>query len=953
MNQKYTISFHKITVLILFILFWFPLQGQQIISQCFTMPANITPADYLEGKIIFKMKEETRPYLKAEEITLDEMASIFHRIGALETKKLFPHHQPPAKSFHFSGQPYSDLSRIYSTTITDKETLEEAINSLCMSGLVEYAQPWYIPKTMYTPDDPLMGSQYYLDNIKAYDAWEIEKGDTSIVIAIIDTGIDLLHPDLVNDIAYNYHDSIDGEDSDNDGYVDNFHGWDLGENNNNPQWDVNAHGVHVSGIAAASTNNGTGMAGIGFNSRLLPVKVSDADGRLVRAYEGIIYAADQGAHVINCSWGGTISPGQFGQDIINYAVLNRDAVVIASAGNNDNEVRVFPASYGNAMSVAGTDINDYKWDGSSYGTNIDLAAPGANIFSTWPNGYIASNGTSMAAPIVAGAAALLRSHFPEYNALQIAAQLKVTTDIIDTIPANAAYAELLGTGRLNIYRALTETNHPYLLFSGLEHSTEHYQLYSPGETFELGAEFINLLAPTNSITAILSSQSEYVEILNNQSVLGEVGHMENVNNFEDPFLIRISENIPASHEITFTISFINGGSAFAGRQNFTITFNLDYLDFQANQILTTINSKGNIGFNYPNYNQGVGFLYGSANQNRTLIKCAGFIAGVSTSRVVDNIYGPVEDSFSNAFFSLENARIIEDSELGDIVVKGSFTDSLAENFDIGIKVDYTLYSFSSTPLDKFLILEYDIINISGENQPGFYAGFFADWALQDVRNHRGAFDPDNQLGYAFSAAGGNFTGIQLLSHSNLKHYAFDNQGFGGSMRINNGFTSFQKYTAMKSNRDNSGFFDKDNDISTLLSTGPFNLQPNDTLRVAFALLAGDHLNDLQASAQLALLVFNGEYTSSEEFTGADPFALSVHPNPFTSNLVVAYALPVAEKTEISVYDMSARKIYSHFVNLEETQTQNHTIDTSSWENGAYIIQIRSNHTVQSIKTIKQ
>lgn len=950
MNHLYKSILAKIIVTVFISGLFYSAFSQNSTSPVFTMPEGVTKDNIWEGKIIFKMKQSTAPFLKTDEIQLEEIKEVLTRIEATTTRKIFPLHQPPAQKTHFSGQPYSDLSRIYFAEIPVEASLEEAINELYATGLVEYAQPWYIPELFYEPNDPLIGSQYYLQNIKAFDAWEVEQGDTNVVIAIVDTGIDLYHPDLINDIAYNYNDPINGEDSDNDGYIDNFYGWDLGDNNNYPQWDVLLHGVHVSGIAGASTDNQTGMAGVGFKSRILPVKISDQDGRLVRSYEGIVYAADQGAHVINCSWGGAISPGQFGQDIINYAVLNKNSVVVAAAGNSNNQVRIFPASYVNAISVAGTNADDHKWSGSSYGKLVDISAPGQAIFSTMPNGsYAASNGTSMAAPIVAGAAALLKAQFPDFNALQIAAQLKVTTDIIDTIAANQPYAGLLGTGRLNIYRALTETHHPYLMFSQLEHPAEYYQLFNPGETFELGAEFLNLLAPTENITAVITTQSPYVDVISGESLLGEVLHMETTSNFENPFVITISESMPASHEVTFTLNFLNGASGFAGQQSFSIVFNLDYVDFQANQIQTTVNSRGNVGFNYPNYNQGVGFLYANANQNRTLIKCAGFVAGVSTSKVVDNIYGPVEASFSKSFYSLENARIAEFPQKGDLEITGSFNDSLAGNARIGIKVDYSVYSFENSPLDKFLILEYNIINQSGENLPGFYTAFFADWALQDVRNHRAAYDTENQMGYAYSASGGNFTGIRLLSHSNIKHYAFDNQGYAGSMRINNGFTSFQKYTAMKSTRNNAGFFDKDNDISTLISAGPFNLQKDDTLTVAFALLAGDHLNDLQATAQLASLIYKDEYVGTGPGHFADNLTIKAFPNPFENTLSVEFTHNISGNAEISVFDMYARRIYNQKVSGKEK----YQIETSHWDQGFYIIQVKTDESVYSRKIMKK
>ncbi|TVQ90806.1 MAG: T9SS C-terminal target domain-containing protein [Bacteroidetes bacterium] len=920
----------------------------------FSMPENISDEEYIPGKIIFKLREEARPQKKAEEITMPGMQRNLVKIGATETQRIFPEHTPPVKALHVSGQPYIDLSLIYKTEVPGDISLEEAINSLYASGMVEYAQPWYIPKPLFEPDDPFTGSQYYLNNIQAFEAWAIEQGDTNIVIAIVDTGIDLFHPDLIHDIAYNYDDPINGEDSDNDGYIDNFYGWDLGENDNYPQYNANPHGIHVAGIAGASTNNGTGMAGVGFNSRILPVKVSDADGKLVKAYEGIVYAADQGAQVINCSWGGVISPGQFGQDIINYAVINKDAVVIAAAGNSNNQVRLYPASYNNAVSVAATNINDLKWEGSSFGNLVDLSAPGAAIFSTWTNGsYLSGNGTSMAAPMVSGAAALLRAHYPEYSAMQIAAQLKVTTDIIDTIQGNEDYAGLMGTGRLNIFRALTENHHPYILLTEFEHPVSHYQLYNPGEAFSLGARFKNLLASAQNITAVISTNSQYIDVISGESLLGSLEHMSIADNFENPFMLQISPDIPPSHEINFTISFFTETDAFAGRQNFTLTFNLDYLHMQVNQIQTTVNSKGNIGYNYPNYSQGLGFLYSNTNQNRSLIRSAGFLAGVSTAKVVDNIYGAVENSFSNLLTPRKNARKKDEPLMGDLHITGSFTDSLAGTAKIGIKVNYDVYAFEEAPADKFLILEYQIINQSGENLPGFYAAFFADWSLQDIRNHRAAFDAENKMGYAFSANGGNYKGIQLLSHDNVRHYAFDNQGFGGSINISDGFTSFEKYTALKSTRNTAGVFDKDNDISTLLGAGPFLFQKDDTLHIAFALLAGDHINDLQASAQLAAMIYNGD----EELSSREPhnkfLVLALYPNPITHTLNLEFFMEKPGKIEIRIYDINARMISSHRKNIAQPGKQLFRKDAEKLLPGSYIIQVITPEKVQSIKFSKQ
>jgi serine protease len=927
--------------------------GFQAISAppVFKLPENITSEDFIPGRIIFKIKESSDHFTKGHSPESERFAEILTGLGTKSLARIFPNHITPAEKNNNRGKEYVDLSRIFEINIPAATDMEEAINRLYQSGFVEYAQPYYLPQTFASPDDPFITSQYYLNTIRALDAWAITRGDTNIVIAIIDTGIDLFHPDLIHSIAYNYDDPINGADSDNDGYIDNYQGWDLGENDNMPQYNINAHGVHVSGIAGATANNGTGIAGVGYRSRILPVKVSDQDGRLIKAYEGIVYAADKGARVINCSWGGPMGAGQFGQDIVNYAAINKDAVVVAAAGNSNSAVSIFPASYENVLSVAATDINDTKWVNSSYGNLVDLSAPGANLLSTWVNGtYLSSSGTSMAAPVVAGAAAVLRAHFPHYNARQIAAQLKVTTDNIDTLEANLSYAGLLGTGRLNMYRALTETHHPFIVLKNLQHPAEYYQSFNPGESFELAAEFQNLLAGENNITAVLTSQNPNVEIISGTVALGSIGNLETANNYNNPFLVRIKEGIPPSHNVFFTISFFTQEMGFAGKQNFPITFNLDYVTVEANQISTTVNSKGNIGYNYPNLNQGVGFLYSGNNSYQSLLKSAGLMIGVSTSKVVDNIYGAQEDSYTGSFHSLENARLLDKPKLGDFQISGSFDDSKANSSKIGLKIDYNIYGFENTPYDKFIILEYHIINKSEASQPGLHAAFYADWVIQDIRNHRASFDPENSMGYAFSANGGNFSGIQVLNHQNIRHYAFDNQGFGGSLKINDGFTSFEKYTAMKTTRDNAGVFDKDNDISTLIGAGPFNLPAEDTLTIAFAVLAGDHMMDLQGSARMASLIYNLGTLNVPVVSEQQEAVVS--PNPFTNYLGLDFDLGSPAITTITFFDLTGKMIFEESLGNLHTGRYSRIISTIPWPSGTYILQIRKGEKVEFHKVVK-
>ncbi|MFN7015398.1 MAG: S8 family serine peptidase, partial [Bacteroidia bacterium] len=271
------------------------------------------------------------------------------------------------------GETLTDLSLIFECYYYSVKDEYYIIRKLLQSEMFEYVEPFYLPELCFQPNDQMLQLQYALPLIKAFDAWNIHQGDTNVVIGITDTGIDLNHPDLLPNIKINYADPINGIDDDGDGYTDNYYGWNTGDNNHIVS-STSHHGVHVAGISSAVVNNGIGIAGSGFKCKFLPVKIADSNGMLTGAYDGIVYAADKGCTVINCSWG---SPefSRFAQDIINYATLNKNSLVIAAAGNNNNDIKFYPAAYDYVLSVAATSYDDSKWSNSSFGYYVDISAP--------------------------------------------------------------------------------------------------------------------------------------------------------------------------------------------------------------------------------------------------------------------------------------------------------------------------------------------------------------------------------------------------------------------------------------------------------------------------------------------------------------------------------------------------------------------------------------------------
>ena len=373
------------------------------------------------------------------------------------------------------GRNDETLSRIVKVTF-DNSITESSILSLQNSDpSIEYIEKSYTYKIDSVPNDSLVSEQWALQKIQAFDAWNITEGADTVLLAIIDTGIDYLHPDLKNKIYFNTGEigtddlgrdkRSNGIDDDNNGFVDDYMGWDFTDRvgfpfdssggdylnwDNNPM-DENGHGTFVAGIAGAETNNGSGIAGVAPNIKLLNVRAFDPGGYGEEddAAAAILYSIQTGAKVINMSWGDN-SFSLVLRDVIRYA-HSRNVVLVGSSGNDGSVTPHYPSSYPEVISVGNSTKEDYVASSSNYGSTLDLVAPGTDILSTFLNsGYTIGGGTSAATPHVSAAAALILSlrSFTNEEVKQI---LKSTSDDID----EAGWDLRSGAGRLNLFKALT------------------------------------------------------------------------------------------------------------------------------------------------------------------------------------------------------------------------------------------------------------------------------------------------------------------------------------------------------------------------------------------------------------------------------------------------------------------------------------------------------------------
>jgi len=316
------------------------------------------------------------------------------------------------------------------------------------------------------PNDPFISNQWHLNQIQAYEAWDIVQGESPVKIAIVDNAVSTIHSDLIGNLWTNPNETSNSFDDDLNGYADDFLGWDVADDDNDPNPPASAngssgfsHGTHCAGIAAGSTNNSTGIAGVGYNLQIIAVKCSPDNGdgnTLTNAYDGVYYALRAGADIISMSWGGTGGSFITGESII-QAASAANIVLIAAAGNANSSANFYPAAYNNVISVAATDQSDSKASFSNYGNTIDISAPGVAIYSTiLGNSYDYLNGTSMACPVVAGVAGLMLTQNPNLSPVNLENILKSTSDNIDV--QNPNYINLLGSGRVNAFLALQQTN---------------------------------------------------------------------------------------------------------------------------------------------------------------------------------------------------------------------------------------------------------------------------------------------------------------------------------------------------------------------------------------------------------------------------------------------------------------------------------------------------------------
>lgn len=449
---------------------------------------------------------------------------------------------------------------------------------------IEYTEFITIDRFYFEPNDPRYRIQWHLEHCGFPEAWEVSHGSDEIVIGIVDGGLDMdadpnipltIHEDIVDNIWINFGEDFDGDgaitlddwngqDDDDNGYPDDFHGWDFEDRDNWPDdpWGAeNGHGTHVAGTASASTNNETGVAGAAFSCKLMIAACytrNDPD-LISHGYQGLTYCAANGANVINLSWGSDAPWNRAGNDVIQFAI-RQGSILFAGAGNdnvNDNRGRgthFYPCAYDGVIGVGASDHSDNKADFSNYGDYIDLVAPGVDILATWPrNSYLSTQGTSMSSPFAAGLGALMLSISPDLTGEELLEKMQLTsTDIFDEEDGYVGIRY-----RMNAANLLNSTHPSFEVtdWNLFEWNGNDNDRPEPGEYVTIRLRIRNLPGheDAHNVVVRLENDDPAITITSGEREIGDLDGGEEVYLSENRGLtFRVHRSAP--HYSTFTIS---------------------------------------------------------------------------------------------------------------------------------------------------------------------------------------------------------------------------------------------------------------------------------------------------------------------------------------------------------------------------------------------------------------
>lgn len=821
---------------------------------------------------------------------------------------------------------------------------------------VQVAEPLSRHHLLEMPNDPDVGLQYHLPLIKAIDAWDVLPPNKTIVVGIVDTGIDTGHVDLGANVWHNNGEMgldanqqdkrFNNVDDDANGFPDDWYGWDFlgadGTPDNEPL-PGNLHGTHVGGIVAAIINNAIGVAGVGKNIRVMPVKIGYDDqfsSTVGRSSDGILYAASMGASIINCSFGSG-SPSFADISVIEEAT-SLGSLIVAAAGNDGVNMAFYPAAYPQVLSVTATDEQDKLTYFSNRHNTVDVCAPGLTIYSTVPGDqYDYLNGTSMASPVAAAVAAMVRLRFPEYSPDETRAVVMSTCDNIDT--ANGIFLGLYGVGRVNALNAVSEASPRWAtVVSSTFTDADADGFFEPNERLRLSLEIRNELAElSHAVVHVSPAPAAFSpEIINDSVVIGPMAHGQTITLAED-ILIDLPSDIPFNGELRLMIT-ITDSSRSISRQMITAVVNPTYRTIDVNYLATTVNSIGNIGYNdYPSNIQGVGLSY---KGGPSLLFEGALMVGVQPRDLPNVARGAQSEMKDTLFHPIRIAEIRTDSVPNGSRVVTSYSD-VYDPWSIGLSITQNVYAMTVDSLKRTLLITLDVTNRVDTVIRDLFVSQFYDFDIGPSGSNNGcAFDRSTGIGLIQNASRPDLpsVGVSMISPLPLNFFALDNDGDFSSPSIYDHFLRAEKWLTMSGGirRANSRI----TDVSTIIGAGPFSLAPGENKQVCFVIAVGEDYTMVSkdiAAARSAAQTMGLHAAPYTEVPMEDKITyIEGSPLLTPGSHTISFDVGQPSTVTIDVIDLYGSTIAT-VVNNEPFQVGNHsrTMDLPNVAQGTYFVRL--------------
>ena len=788
------------------------------------------------------------------------------------------------------------LGRIYRWHLPENENAEKWAAFLNRQPGVEYAET---PRVRYLDDWPNDGDGLYaLELVNAAAAWDLSHGSREVVVAVVDNGTDWQHEDLEENIYINTAeaDGAPGVDDDNNGFVDDIHGWDFYDQDNDPTpaFSGHSHGTHVAGTVSAVTDNGLGVAAIAWNVSVMPVRAGYS-GSIYNGYEGIHYAAHNGAQIINLSWGGS-GYSAFENDVVQDA-LDQGAVLVAAAGNEHSSIPHFPAAYDGVIAVANVDQNDVKSGSSNFGTWVDVCAPGVNIYSLVPgNGYEYKSGTSMAAPQVSSLAGLLWSRHPDWNSGQVAQQVIFSAQNVDAV--NPEYAGLLGRGRIDAFQALGDMVTAVRLTDLVLDDASGDGILDPGETVTLQVELTNFLAPVSDVQCLLQTTDPWITVSQNQFNCGALPTGGTCNGELE---FAVTAEAPPGHSFTLELVLSADGGTFTISEFRSFTVLPLYGDHDNSNVKLTVTAFGALGY-YDNQSgglEGSGFQYPINNVNS--LWHGSLLVGTDGEHVSD--CASWNQSAPYDFVAVPEGQLAFVTDGERLVSTASFTDAESENA-LDLEVSQQGVSLDTPDLEDGVLLSFNIRNTGEEVLTGVSTALWLDYdVLGDYNDDLAGWDEERGLGYQYDD-NGIYLGVAALGTSPASYRVIDNNTY----IYEDGFRDPEKYQFMT-----EGFVvtqgTEPRDWSILLALPPLDLDPAAAARVTFVVLGGEDLADLQANYDSFAEYFSAGVSPPSAVAPQSWELIGFYPNPFNPSAFLELQVTVPTVLEMHLTNLLGQMVW--------------------------------------------